>query len=118
MSGEEGLEAPRRGRRYSLQLPVRFRTTGETEWHLGTTENVSYSGVAIRASAAPPPSAPVEIEIALPSAGLDSSGCLLGEGRVVRVAGQGVSAGALLFAVTVPEFRIEPLHRAFGPLAR
>jgi hypothetical protein len=118
MYGEEGWDALRRGRRYSLHLPVRFRTTGETEWHVGTTENVSHSGVTIRASAAPPPSAPVDVEITLPSTGLDTNGCLLGHGRVVRISTPEVSATGPVFAVIVARFRLEPLRRGFDTLAR
>ncbi len=38
-----------RARRFSLQLPVRYRPMGAQEWHHGKTENVSCSGMLIRA---------------------------------------------------------------------
>ncbi len=112
MYGEDVLDAPRHGRRYSLHLPVRFRTEGETEWHVGTTEQVSLSDVTIRAYAAPPPSSPIDIVIALPSTGLASSGCLLGHGRVVPVSSADAADGEPVFGVTVSKFRLEQLQRA------
>lgn len=118
MYREEDSEALRHGRRYTLHLPVRFRAAGETAWHLGTTENVSHAGVTIRACAAPPPWSPVEIVITLPSTGLDSSGGLFGHGRVVRASTPDLSGHDPVFAVTVSRFRLEPLRRGFGPLAR
>jgi hypothetical protein len=118
MYGEESSDALRHGRRYSLHLPVRFRRTGENAWHVGTTENVSHSGVTIRARSAPPPSSPIDVVIALPATGLNSNGCLLGHGRVVRMATADVAASGPVFAVTVSRFRLEALGRAFETLAR
>ena len=56
-----------RATRFSVQMPVLFRRLGEEEWREGTTENVSRSGVLLRADQALPDRAPVEIRMALPA---------------------------------------------------
>ncbi len=38
-----------RARRFSLQLPVRYRPMGSENWNQGKTENVSCTGMLIRA---------------------------------------------------------------------
>jgi len=38
-----------RARRFSLTLPVRYRTMGSEHWNQGKTENVSCTGMLIRA---------------------------------------------------------------------
>lgn len=101
MNGE-GFDHPRRGQRFTLQLPVRFRADGDTDWCMGTTENVSRSGVMIRAGSAPATDARVSLLIVLPSIGSATIGCLLGHGRVVRQADAG-------FAVTVTRYSLKPL---------
>jgi len=118
MAGEEGWDRPRRGHRYNLHLPVRFRGDGEAQWHVGTTENVSRSGVMIRAGSAPAVDAPIDVLIVLPPSGSESSGCLLGNGRVVRNVGPSSSTGEAAFAVTVTRYRLEPLTRALDIFMR
>jgi len=56
-----------RAPRFALQMPVLFRRPGEEEWREGTTENVSRSGVLLRAGEALPERAAVEIRMALPA---------------------------------------------------
>jgi hypothetical protein len=102
MDDAEGFDPPRRGHRFTLNLPVRFRAEGEAGWRVGTTENVSRSGVMIRAGSAPAPDAQVDVLIVLPHSGAEVSGCLLGHGRVVRHADAG-------FAVSVPRYSLRPL---------
>ena len=102
MDGEEEFDRPRRGHRFTLQLPVRFRAAGDARWQLGTTENVSRSGVMIRAGSTPAAEAQVDVLIVLPRSGAEVSGCLLGHGRVVR-------HGEAGFAVTVPRYSLRPL---------
>jgi hypothetical protein len=48
-------------------MPVLFRVLGEEEWREAVTENVSRSGVLVRAEKALPERAAVEIRMALPS---------------------------------------------------
>jgi hypothetical protein len=103
MDEAEEFDGPRRGHRFTMHLPVRFRSAGDAEWRVGTTENVSRSGVMIRAGSAPAPDAQVELLILLPPSGVEMRGCLLGHGRVVRSEEAG-------FAVTVARYRLKPLQ--------
>jgi hypothetical protein len=118
MNSEQVWDVPRRGHRFGLQLPVRFRTAGEAEWHVGTTENVSRSGVLIRAGAAPAPDAAVDVLITLPPSGGEPSGCLRGNGRVVRNVGPSPPSCEPAFVVTFTRYRLEPLTRALDTAAR
>jgi hypothetical protein len=69
-----------RAQRFDLNLPVWYRATSETEWHVGVTETVSSTGALIRVEESVPATQPVHVVIALPSA----AGCLIGTGRIVR----------------------------------
>ena len=54
-----------RARRFTLQLPVRYRPMGANEWHQGKTENVSCSGMLIRAGERMDVNQPVEVVLVL-----------------------------------------------------
>jgi hypothetical protein len=114
--GESNWDPPRRGQRFTLHLPVRYRMAGEADWHVGTTENVSRSGVMIRAEETPAPNSSVVVVISLPSVGSASSGCLLGRGHVVRSVGPCPPTGESAFAVTVACYRLEPLQHALDTI--
>ena len=100
---------PRRGLRYPLHLPVRFRAAGDFKWRLGTTEDVSRSGVMIRADAVPDADVPIDVLIELPQSAAGSGGCLRGRGRVVRLHRAQSSPEQGVFAVAVARYRLEPV---------
>jgi len=56
-----------RAPRFALKMPVLFRRLGEEEWREGTTENISRSGVLLRAEESLPEQAPLEIRMGLPA---------------------------------------------------
>ena len=58
---------PFRARRFNLHLPLRYRLIGEQQWHDGTTENISRSGLLFHAQEVLQPSAQVEINLILPA---------------------------------------------------
>jgi hypothetical protein len=93
----------KRQRRYALRLPVKYRTTGERQWHEGTTISLSASGVVIEGNVLPARDQHIVVVIALPSAG----GCLNGRGRIVRASALHVRAGHCSFAIAVPHYRLE-----------
>jgi len=75
-----------RAPRFALQMPVLFRRLGEDEWREGTTENVSRSGVLLRAGEALPERAAVEIRMALPTQIPGTEGAsIICHAQVVRV---------------------------------
>ena len=50
-----------RAPRYRLQIPLRYRSTGDDEWRDGCTENISRSGVLFRADRLMPPQTRIEM---------------------------------------------------------
>jgi PilZ domain len=55
-----------RARRYEIGTLIRYRVRGEREWHEGMTENISVSGVLIRARQALNPKQAIEMRFFLP----------------------------------------------------
>lgn len=100
-------EPPRRGTRFTLQWPVWYRTAGETEWHSGTTENISFSGALIHAKASTVPVTPVVVVIALPPTLSRPHGCLVGQGRVVRSVAPPSQTEGSAFAVAVTRYQFD-----------
>lgn len=55
-----------RARRYEIGTAIRFRVRGEREWHEGSTENISVSGLLIRSGRALDPRTAIEMRFFLP----------------------------------------------------
>src|SRR5579864_7540695 len=103
-----------RAQRFHLQLPLRYRRLGEKEWHAGTTENISRSGMLFEGDEVLQPAAQLEINLVLPQeiAGLSSTEVVC-RGEVVRTVEQrGETPSPALAA------RILQYHFQHGPLPR
>ena len=103
-----------RAQRFHIQLPLRYRRLGEKEWHAGTTENISRSGMLFEADEVLQPAAQLEINLVLPQeiAGLSSTEVVC-RGEVVRTVEQrGETPSPALAA------RILQYHFQHGPLPR
>lgn len=76
-----------RARRLKSPIPVHFRTQGETELHPGTIQNVSQSGLFLRAERCPSPNEVLEMVFAMPVeiSGQENAEVLC-MGQVVRIA--------------------------------
>jgi hypothetical protein len=95
-------------------LPLRYRRLGDTQWHVGTTENISRSGMLFRADDALQPNAQLEINLVLPAeiAGLSGTEVVC-RGEIVRtIDQQGETLSPALAA------RILQYHFTHGPLPR
>jgi hypothetical protein len=106
--------SPARAQRFYIQLPLRYRRLGEKEWHVGTTENISRSGMLFEADELLQPAAQLEINLVLPAeiAGLSSTEVVC-RGEVVRtVEHRGETVSPALAA------RILQYHFQHGPLPR
>jgi hypothetical protein len=106
--------APTRAQRFYIQLPLRYRRLGEKEWHVGTTENISRSGMLFEADELLQPAAQLEINLVLPAeiAGLSATEVVC-RGEVVRtVERRGETVSPALAA------RILQYHFQHGPLPR
>ena len=82
MEGQE-QKLPR-ATRHVLQVPLRFRPTGHTDWCDGLTENISQSGVLFRSHLPVNPQTEVELLLSLGSGNPEGAATLLCRGRVVR----------------------------------
>ena len=98
---------PRRGKRFDLHWPIWYRMVTETEWHSGTTENISFSGALIHGKTSTVPATPLVVVIALPSTPSRPRSCLVGEGRVVRRITAAPQAEGSAFAVAVNRYRFD-----------
>jgi CheY-like chemotaxis protein len=106
--------SPSRAQRFYIHLPLRYRRLGEKEWHVGTTENISRSGLLFEADELLQPAAQLEINLVLPAeiAGLSSTEVVC-RGEVVRtVQSRGETVSPALAA------RILQYHFQHGPLPR
>ncbi len=74
-----------RAQRFKLQLPLKYRPLGEQDWHSGTTENISRSGMLFRAEEFLSPNIQLEINLVLPReiAGLSAAEVVC-RGEIVR----------------------------------
>jgi hypothetical protein len=105
---------PARAQRFQLHLPLKYRRLGETQWHVGTTENISRSGLLFQADDSVQPNAVLEINLVLPAeiAGLSGTEVVC-RGEVVRtVERKGQTMNPALAA------RILQYHFQHGPLPR
>jgi len=77
--------SPFRAQRFKLHLPLKYRQIGENDWRVGTTENISRSGLLFRAEQMIPATAQLEINLVLPAeiAGLSAAEVIC-RGEVVR----------------------------------
>jgi PAS domain S-box-containing protein len=77
-----------RARRFNLQLPLKYRRVGETNWREGTTENISRSGLLFHGPEVLQPTMQLEINLVLPPeiAGLPATEVVC-RGEIVRSAG-------------------------------
>ena len=76
---------PARAQRFQLRLPLRYRRLGEPQWHVGTTENISRSGMLFGTDDVLQPNSQLEINLVLPAeiAGLSGTEVVC-RGEVVR----------------------------------
>jgi len=105
---------PARAQRFQLHLPLRYRRLGEAQWHVGTTENISRSGLLFQSDDVLQPNSQLEINLVLPAeiAGLSGTEVVC-RGEVVRtVERTGDTMTPALAA------RILQYHFQHGPLPR
>jgi hypothetical protein len=99
-----------RAPRYRLQIPLRYRSTGDEEWRDGYTENISRSGVLFRTDRLMPSHARVEMMLALPAeVGGDAAATVICRGRIVRTelrAGDAGNDAGPVVAATIAGYRI------------
>lgn len=95
-----------RATRYPLHLPVRYRAGGGS-WHQGTTENISRSGVLLRAGETITPDVAVELVVQLPPVDSHEPAAeVLCRGRVVRAVPPADDDAAALVGATITHYQL------------
>ena len=109
---ETGL--PPRAPRFTLQLPVHYRLSGETQWRHGTTENISRSGVLFRTDRPLEPNVRLEFSVELPTSVFGMAATEIQcRGEIVRQADPDEEGMPPVLAARILDYQF---HRT-GPLA-
>jgi hypothetical protein len=96
-----------RARRFSVQMPIRYRVNGESRWWKGQTENVSCSGVLFRSELTVAPNTPIEMSMALPGVISENGGGeLICRGTIVRVVTAPTAESLPALAATISHYRL------------
>ena len=86
LSSGGGARDRRSARRFPIKTPLFYRVWNEANWHHGTTENISTSGIYFRCDQIADFGMRVEIGFVLPSALQEGSGARVAcTGEVVRI---------------------------------
>lgn len=103
-------EASARALRFPLELPLRYRSAGDTRWREARTENISRSGVLFRTDDLVDIDTEVEMIVVLPVRPTPSA--VLCRGRIVRtVLPAGVERHPGL-AATISSYRFQRARNA------
>jgi len=107
-----------RARRYEIGAAIRYRIRGEREWREGAMENISFSGVLIRATDLVHPDTIIEMRFLLPvELNGECAAEVLCQGSVVRSSKCSEPVGSVTIAARInhsrllrqtPEKRMEP----------
>ena len=98
------MSTPRpRAQRFDLRVPVRYRAFGGDDWHEGSTENMSRTGLLFRTDRLLPVSTSIEMLVALPiGPGGAEIRC---RGRVVRTLPSAAPDSLPAVAATISTYR-------------
>jgi len=104
----KGKPAPFRAQRFKLNLPLKYRQIGDRDWRVGTTENISRSGMLFRAEELISPNVQLEINLVLPPeiAGLAAAEVMC-RGEVVRTVEAEAPATSPALAAKILQYRFQ-----------
>lgn len=101
------MQSPTRPKRFSMHIPVKYRYSGSSEWHSGTTENISASGLLFRGRHKVQRFAPVEITLKLPQELVGVAPLtVMANGYIVRTTEPRFPMGRPGFAAALANFRL------------
>jgi PilZ domain len=104
LARRRATQGPIRAQRVPLQTDVEFRRLNDTEWHRGTTENISCTGLLLRTRAALEADVPLSIKLLCPAKVCGTSAPqIVARGHVTR---QVKTGSGWLVAVAVAEYRV------------
>ena len=100
----------RRAHRYEIRTDVRFRPVAVQNWRIGETENISDSGLLVRALEALPVDTPIQVELfaPVPLSGVAQEPVTC-SGRVVRSFRASGDRGLVRLAIEVKSADVTPL---------
>ena len=100
------LPGKERARRFELQIPLRYRANGDSQWHRGIMKNISSSGVLFQGEDRTGPNTPVEISFVLPKRILGEEAAeVVCRGTVTRSQPSAESDDLSLLATTISSYR-------------
>ena len=105
------IEASRfkRAPRFNRQIPLRYRIPGEPRWHVGTTENISLSGVLFRGLHPLQSNSPIQLSFVVHSKlSAKAIGVIICDGHVVRTEPPSRGASAMGFAAKISDRHFLP----------
>jgi hypothetical protein len=95
-----------RARRYQIGAVLRYRVRGQTAWHEGVMENISYSGVLIRTGQFLPPNTCIEMRFFLPvELNGEHAAEVLCRGSIVRSSPGAITPGSVHLAARITHSR-------------
>jgi len=105
--------SPFRAQRFKLNLPLKYRQIGQRDWLVGTTENISRSGMLFRAEELISPNVQLEINLVLPAeiAGLAAAEVMC-RGEVVRTVEAETPAMGPALAAKILQYHFQHGSRA------
>jgi hypothetical protein len=99
-----------RAPRYALPITVLYRTGGDTNWLEGRTENISESGVLVRADRPLPVQAQIEMLLNIPADQPSPfTGTTICRGRIVRAIEPSALEDRPAFAAIILEYETSHL---------
>jgi hypothetical protein len=103
----------RRGERFPIRVPVRYRAFGETDWEFGLTENISAAGIFFQCNQSAEIHKHVEIDFVLGGGHTEATGtqvvCL---GRILRSELRQNAEWPCVLAAEIEEYRLLPWQGA------
>lgn len=104
--GFNKTDVPLRAQRFAIQMPLRYRASGEAEWLEGETEDISRTGVLFRALDILEDNTPVEFTFALPAeVGGETGATVFCHGQIVRTVLPATSDAAPALAARILDYR-------------
>lgn len=109
---DKGAYPGKPAQRFPIHFPVRYRPVGATEWWLGTTENISRSGLLFRAEHAVEPNTKLEMKFLLPATRLDEPPAEVAcRARIVRMMPASDTAMTPAMGAKILNYRFQHGHR-------
>ena len=107
----------KRAQRFTVEIPIRCRVKGESDWERGTTVNISATGILFRIKQAWKPRTALEVMLTLPVAiSGEAPAEICCRGSIIRKGAAASASRPGLVAIAIERYRFS--HRAGDRAAR